>query len=68
MQIRRNSLGPRTRSPARRLLPPAEQLLVRFITFAVYDAEPVLVQYLQLNCTIYIWTDGGKRELCGGWH
>jgi hypothetical protein len=43
------------------VLPPAEQRLLCFITFVVCNAEKALVQYLQLDCTIYIRTDGGKR-------
>jgi hypothetical protein len=40
----------------------SEQRLLRFITFEICDAEQALVQYLQLDCTIYIGTDGGNRE------
>ena len=42
-------------------LSPAEQCLLRVITFAVYNTEKALVQYLQLYCTIYIGTEGSNR-------
>ena len=43
-------------------LPPAEQRLISSVSFAECDAEEVLVQYLQLDCTLFIGTDGGKRH------
>ena len=43
-------------------LPPAEKRLVASVSFAVCGAEDTLVQYLQLPCTLYIGTDGGKRH------
>jgi hypothetical protein len=43
-------------------LPLAEQRLISSVSFAECDAEEVLVQYLQLDCTIFIGTDGGKRS------
>ncbi len=46
-------------------LPPAEKRLVSSVFFAVSDAETVLVQYLKLACTVYIGTDGGKKDMCG---
>ena len=36
--------------------------LLRFITYKFCDAEKELIKYLQLDCVIYIETDGGKRE------
>ena len=42
-------------------LPPAEHRLLASVYFAACDAEQVLVQYLQLDCTVFIGTDGGKR-------
>ena len=42
-------------------LPPAEKRLVSSVFFSQCDAESVLVQYLQLDCTVYIGTDGGKK-------
>jgi hypothetical protein len=42
--------------------PHAEKRLLRFITYKVCDAEKELIKYLQLDCIIYIATDGGKRE------
>ena len=43
-------------------LPPAEKRLVSAVFFSQCDAESVLVQYLQLDCTVYIGTDGGKKH------
>jgi hypothetical protein len=42
-------------------LPPAEECLLHFITYKSCD-EKDLIKYLQLDCIIYIGTDGGKRE------
>jgi hypothetical protein len=43
-------------------LPPAERRLLSSIYFAECDSEEVLVQYLQLDCILFIGTDGGKRH------
>ncbi len=40
----------------------AKRRLISSVSFAERDAEEVLVQYLQLDCTIFIGTDGGKRS------
>ena len=45
-----------------RQLPPAENRLLSAVYFAECDAEEILVQYLQLDCTLFIGTDGGKRH------
>ena len=37
-------------------------LSLRFITYKFCDAEKELIKHLQLDCIIYIGTDGGKRE------
>jgi len=42
-------------------LSPAEERLLHFITYKSCD-EKDLIKYLQLDCIIYIGTDGGKRE------
>ena len=42
-------------------LPSAEKRLLSAVYFAECDAEEILVQYLQLDCTLFIGTDGGKR-------
>jgi hypothetical protein len=42
-------------------LPPAEECLLHFITYKSCDKKD-LIKYLQLDCIIYIGTDGGKRE------
>ncbi len=44
---------------------PAESRLVSSVSFYACDAETVLVQYLQLACTIYVGTDSGKKEAAG---
>ena len=46
-------------------LPPAEKRLISSVYFAVCDAEQALVQYLQLECTLFIGTDGGQRLQSG---
>ena len=46
-------------------LPPAEQRLLSSVSFAECDAEEILVQYLQLDCTLFIGTDGGQRHHSG---
>ena len=46
-------------------LPPAERRLLSSIYFAECNSEEVLVQYLQLDCTLFIGTDGGKRHHSG---
>jgi hypothetical protein len=46
-------------------LPPAEYRLLSDISFEECDAEEILVQYLQIDCTLYIGTDGGKRHHSG---
>ncbi len=43
-------------------LPPAENRLLASVSLATCDAETGLVQYLQLDCTVFIGTDGGKRH------
>jgi hypothetical protein len=43
-------------------LPLAEQRLLSNVSFATCDAEQTLLQYLQLECPIYIGTDGGKQH------
>jgi hypothetical protein len=43
-------------------LPPAENRLLASVSLATCNAETVLVQYLQLDCTLFIGTDGGKRH------
>jgi hypothetical protein len=43
-------------------LPPAEQWLLSSVPFTECDAEEILVQYLQLDCTLFIGTDGRKRH------
>ena len=42
-------------------MPPAEQRMIASHYFSECDAEAALVQYLQLDCTLYIGTDGGQR-------
>jgi hypothetical protein len=44
-------------------LPPAIERLLHFITYKCEEEK--LLKYLQLACTIYIGTDGGKREQGG---
>ena len=39
-----------------------EKRLLHFITYKSCDTEKDLIKYLQLDCIIYIGTDGGKRE------
>jgi hypothetical protein len=46
-------------------LPPAERRLISSHYFAECDAEKVLLQYLQIQCTLLIGTDGGKRYHSG---
>ena len=46
-------------------LPSAEQRLLASVSFADCDAEQGLVQYLQVECTLFIGTDGGKRFING---
>ena len=46
-------------------LPPAEKRLIDTRYFSVGDAESALVQYLQVECTLLIGTDGGKRHSNG---
>ena len=43
-------------------LPLAEHRLISSVFYAECDAEEVLAQYLQLDCTLLIGTDGGKRH------
>jgi hypothetical protein len=43
-------------------LPPAERRLLSAPSFAECDAEHALVQYMQIPCTLFIGTDGGKRH------
>jgi hypothetical protein len=50
-----------TFSDWKKQLPPAEQRLLASVSFADCDAEQALVQYLQVECTLFIGTDGGKR-------
>ena len=44
-----------------RQMPPAERRLISSHYFAECDAEHILIQYLQIECTLLIGTDGGKR-------
>jgi hypothetical protein len=46
-------------------LPLAEHRLISSVFYAECDAEEVLAQYLQLDCTHLIGTDGGKRHQSG---
>ncbi len=46
-------------------LPPGERRLLSYVSFAKCNSEEVLVQYLQLDCTLFIGTDGGKRHHSG---
>ena len=48
-------------------LPPAEKRMLSSIYFAQCDAEYMLLQYLQLDCTLFIGTDGGKRHHNGSY-
>ena len=43
-------------------LPPAEHGLMALVYFLECDGETLLVQYLQLPCTLYIGTNGGKKH------
>ena len=43
-------------------MPPAERRLISSHYFAECDAEQILIQYLQIECTLLIGTDGGKRS------
>ena len=43
-------------------LPHTEKGLLHVITYKFCDTEKELIKYLQLDCVIYIGTDGGKRE------
>ena len=54
--------SPKTFEKWRGQLPPTEQRLRRSISCKLCDGEKKLIKYLQLDCTIYIGTDGGKRE------
>ena len=42
-------------------MPPAEKRMIDSHYFSDCDAEAALVQYLQIECTLYIGTDGGQR-------
>ena len=46
-------------------LPPAERRLISSVSYAECDAEEILVQYLQIECSLFIGTDGGKRQKNG---
>jgi hypothetical protein len=46
-------------------LPPAERRLIASHYFEDCDGEQALLQYLQLECTLLIGTDGGKRHHSG---
>jgi hypothetical protein len=48
-----------------RQLPPAEQRLITSVYYEECDAEQTLVQYLQVEYTICIGADGGKRLQSG---
>ena len=48
-------------------LPPAEKRMLSSVYFAQCDAEYLLLQYLQLDCTLFIGTDGGKRHHNGSY-
>ena len=54
--------SPKTFEEWRGQLLHAEKRLLHFITYKSCDAEKDLIKYLQLDCIIYIGTDGGKRE------
>ena len=43
-------------------LPLAEKCLISTVYFSISDAEQTLIQYLQLECTVFIGTDGGKKH------
>jgi hypothetical protein len=43
-------------------LPPAEKRMVSSVYFDMCDAEFLLLQYMQLPCTLFIRTDEGKRH------
>ena len=43
-------------------LPPAEHGLMALVYFLEFDGETLLAQYLQLPCTLYIGTNGGKKH------
>jgi hypothetical protein len=43
-------------------LPPAEKRLISSVYFSISDAEQTLLQYLQLECAVFIGTDGGKKH------
>jgi hypothetical protein len=43
-------------------LPAAEHRLISSVYFSTSDAEHTLIQYLQLECTVLIGTDGGKKH------
>jgi hypothetical protein len=44
------------------LLPAEKCLLQNVVFYEVCDAETVLVQYLQVPCTVFIGTDGGNKD------
>jgi hypothetical protein len=46
-------------------LPPAEQRLLSNVSFDTCDAEKTLLQYLQLECTLYIGANGQTQHHCG---
>jgi hypothetical protein len=43
-------------------LPLAEKRLISTVYFSVSDAEQTLIQYLQLECTVFKGTDRGKKH------
>jgi hypothetical protein len=46
-------------------LPPAEKRVMSSVFYVMCDAQHLLLQYLQLDCTLYIGTDGGKKHHSG---
>ena len=48
-------------------LPPAEQRMLSSVYFAQCDVEYLLLQYMQLDCTLFLGTDGGKRHHSGSY-
>ena len=46
-------------------LPMAERRMLSLITFDMCDAEALLIQYIQVECTLFIGIDGGKRHHSG---
>ena len=61
------SMPKRSRNGRHSYLHPKNECYPQAVSFAICDAEFLLLQYMQMECTLFIGTDGGKRHHSGSY-